>query len=597
MPNDKNIIQEPKKETPQSAKELFQDFLFPCHGNKTPDIQKGQSWLFNPKKAPPIRSIDKPLCGLDCGEAGLVVVDIDAYKEDFKNSKEAQDFLKECLKQSKFRYKTPRGGWHCFFKGHSKSFAPFPGVEIKASGGYVVLYDHPAKLTNYENWQDFYKDLPEFNFKEWGIKRKEHREFGPGKNNLAIPQRAWKAGAKASITKATKDIIEMFSKNQGREWDKQKHVADYLDNLQKSWTPIPSQPFISPFLNDEEYSKTFQNQDQDQPISIVTSKPDTKEVKWLVPGLIPFSFYSVWAGPTGKGRTTTLLNLLTLNAIGAKIPGTDNKKGDKRPFLYHGPENSLNIIQKRVIDAGGSLKDIHFFKQPDLPPMFISHKNLLKEFIKAIESKKFSAVVADTLYLLFKDQNKNAGDVLMPIIKALKTTETAFIGVCHLKKNIQDQEIIHHIRGDSDIVTYARSVVYLREGKEKTQRVIVPLKNSLSGDLDCGFVTTMANNDSPISFEHHEDDNFKILKEYGKPFSSFTEPAKNSKEDNLISDVLAVFKTTGQWKTKDFYNWLHKKNGNKKTTDDAKRKAGQRIMKKAGLKSEQNSSGEWFLTE
>ena len=105
--------------TPQSAKDLFKDFLFPCDLKKIPDLEKGKSWsvwakdnsekwIKNTKKV--IRSITSRLCGLDCGQANLVVVDIDQYKEDFKQSKEAQAFLKECLKRSQFVVKTPPRG-------------------------------------------------------------------------------------------------------------------------------------------------------------------------------------------------------------------------------------------------------------------------------------------------------------------------------------------------------------------------------------------------------------------------------------------------------------------------------------------------------
>lgn len=351
--------------------------------------------------------------------------------------------------------------------------------------------------------------------------------------------------------------------------------------------PFPDQNLIpsKPVANTSDHNVQFVTEPEQQP-----------PPKWLLPDFIPFGCFSVWAGPTGKGRTTTLLNLLTMNARGVKLPGTD-QVGDRRPFLYHGPENALAIIQKRVKDAGGDLKkDIHFLKMTNedgkkLPSMIIPNNMLLNLYIKAILSKVYSAIVSDTLYLLLKDQNQKAGEVFQPIFTACQESGSAFVGVGHLKKQIQDQEVIHHIRGDSDIVTYARSVVYMREGKEKNQRVIVPLKNSLTGNVDTGFVTKMRDNDSPIEFEHHTNSNFDILKEYGKPFSSFTDAPKDSAEENLISDIKTVFlgHESPGWPLEDFKKWLNHRTG--RPCSDTSRK---RLLKRADLCSRQKGV-KWFV--
>ena len=230
------------------------------------------------------------------------------------------------------------------------------------------------------------------------------------------------------------------------------------------------------------------------------------------------------------------------------MPGTE-QTGDGRPFLYHGPENASKIVKKRIKDAGGQLdKDVYYLKLQEkegLPIMQVPKDQLLPQILKAIESGEFSAVVLDTIYLLLKDQNSGVSDILMPLIHACHKVKTALIGVAHLKKSIADQEIIHHIRGDSDLVTLARSVIYMREGKEKSQRVIVPLKNSLTGDLDTGFVSSMADNDSPLTFQHYTDNNFKILKDHAKAFDSYTDSPKDTSTKELEGDILAAFATHG----------------------------------------------------
>ena len=78
-------------------------------------------------------------------------------------------------------------------------------------------------------------------------------------------------------------------------------------------------------------------------IEWVTAPKVQPTAKWLLPDFIPFGAYSVWAGPTGKGRTTTLLNILTLNARGSKrLPGTDQKGRQKTIPIPRARERIIN---------------------------------------------------------------------------------------------------------------------------------------------------------------------------------------------------------------------------------------------------------------
>ena len=376
-------IESIKKSTPKNAKELFKPFLFPCRLNKTPDIRKGQSWEHNnPEKKPIIRSIDTALCGLDCGHARVVVIDIDSYKMDFKNSKPAQKFFSECKKKSSFLYKTPRGGHHIFFKGTIKSCAPFPGVEIKSKGGYICLYNHPATLGKYESWDEFYKDLPIWDFKEWGQIQKQHREFGPGKNNQAVISRASKAGLSASLTKAKNDIKELFSANKNRQnFDIDKHLIDYLNNLQKSWTPLPDQP-VAKHKNPSQ-DKTKQKTD----IPILSS--NLQDVK-------PFSISYIdqhklflkrvliaLAGPKGSLKSSGVITYL-LNE-GARI-GYFSDNEIMQPML-------VNII--KMSKNPDNIHNIHWLYFDRV----MEHKKNIWDYLKAeIQKLKLDVVFEDPPY-------------------------------------------------------------------------------------------------------------------------------------------------------------------------------------------------------
>ena len=208
------------KKTPEAVKQLFAPFLFPCQQDKSPFLQHGQTWQFESKNKEVVRSIGGALSGLDCEQAGLVVVDVDAYKKEYKDSKEAKNFVKQCLKISRFKYLTPRGGLHIYFKGKIKSIDPFPGVEIKSIGKYVAMYGHPAPLGDYDTWESFYNDLPEFNF---DLGKKNQSVWKKGTRNNNLNKKCFEGAKDGDRLKIDKAIFE--AGKSGLTWEETEKTA------------------------------------------------------------------------------------------------------------------------------------------------------------------------------------------------------------------------------------------------------------------------------------------------------------------------------------------------------------------------------------
>ena len=280
---------------------------------------------------------------------------------------------------------------------------------------------------------------------------------------------------------------------------------------------------------------TFENKE-------ITEVPDC-----LIPGFIQNSF-GVWAGMPGKGKSTTLHTALTLNALGKKLPGT-NKKGNKKPFFYHSNEHNLGVLNKLITSLGGKPSEVFSYMQKKpLSPMAIARKYLMPSIIRASELGKFSAILIDRLYMLFTDQ-KRVDEEIETLLRVAEVNKIPILGVCSLKKMVKDQEVLHHIWGHSDIVNFARYVAYMREGKEKNERVIVKLKNSY-GSEDDGFLTTK-DGDLPIDFEQKYGDKYAILNEFGKPWGSYTDAPRNERGE-LIALIKARFTELG-----GDYKWLY----------------------------------------
>lgn len=540
-----NKITKPKIiKTPDTAKELFKGFLFPCNQDKTTKIKKGDSWLYNNKtKKPVIRSINCALCGLDCGQAQLIVVDIDTYKKEFKESKEAQKFFSECLKKSQFHYKTPSGGWHFFFKGSIKSFDPFPGVEIKSQGKYVCLYAHPAPQTDIDNWEEFYNMLPEWDFTNLNKEDNKKREFGAGKNNKAVIQRSGVAGVKASISQGADDIIEMFQKNEGRkDWNKKKDVQDYLENLQKNWTPMPD--FIETPTKDKN-----QQQNQNQKISLSNTIIPPETIKTITPLNFPTGSITIVGGGQGEGKTTTIL----------KAGAHNSSEGDERPMLIFTRENSINnLVLPWWKQFNGADNMLYYPKHPKFPkPEMITWEIAKPVIIEACNSGKFALVFIDLIYLMVRNEleNKEYEKALLTIQNNLHFS-TAFVATAHLKKDVKDQPLLHHFRGGTDLTGIPDRIMYLRKGKNASQRIIVKLKDRATGDINGGFITTMENKKADIKIDPLSGSPKQILKEHAEALVIEQKTDKTEVLVELIENKIRGYSDVGGiWKTEDYLKW------------------------------------------
>ena len=562
--------------TPKSCKILFQKFLFPVRSNKKPTVEKDvETWKHTEKdKKILVRSVEKLICGIDCGQAGLCVIDIDIYKKAFKENKKAQAILVWCLKNCLFRYQTPSGGWHFWLKGSVKTQNELFGcIDIKSVGGYVVVWDTPYQLINYDDYDDFYSNLPSTDLipKNLLTEHKQNKiiQFGEGKNNKAIAQVTGYCANKNNIDIDARALATMINANKHRaNWDAYGCAKDFLNTrYNKFYKPI--------IIND----KDQQQKEIQTLINWGVAKVEYKRPKEFLPGIIPNAF-SIWMSDTGLGKTTTIINIFTINWLTNTLPGT-KITGNGKPFLYHGPENYIGLIQKRVKDAGGNLNTIEYFIDNRNRPMDVKKRLLNEGIINAIQSKQHGGIVIDRLYETLDDINKDTAKYLDPIREASMEYEVPVIGMCSQKKQKQHQTIIDQVKGDSNIAQTARAVVYLHEGKQLKQRVLVVPKNNLTGDLSKGFLTSMDTDDSPIHFEPIHGHYKSLLEQYAMGFAGMNTIPKKSDRAELIDLIKDRFEELGgdwKWSMNDFKVFL-----NSNTQKEWNKVGRTRLLKACGL--------------
>ena len=407
--------QTPHEKTTQSGKKpitdahrekirrFFLPYLFPVSGKSL--CVPGHSWKFEAKKhiaspflydgknkPPPNPSKDntKKLLirsapgyegreGLDMGHARLVAVDLDEHKKDFQNP-HAVLIKKRVFETTGILQSTLRNGWHGIYRQPPnlediiRNSKPCPGVEVQADGGALIAWalaeafgaeiiekvDTAAELWEHIPYFDPRIIAPPHNTSLLNTpKNPTLREFGAGKNNAAVPQRAGKAAfSPQAFKEGARAFIELIQNNAGRkDFDALKHGEDFLRKFTQS------------------LGLKIQKQGGKQPEIVGgedTMLRDKKDIKtgiqkWMdTEKLFPFGAVTVISGRKGSGKTKAVLGYLLSHKnikFGYFSDSENFEDRLKRQLMAHGDgalERGMYFDLSSFRDAKNLLKQVEF---------------------------------------------------------------------------------------------------------------------------------------------------------------------------------------------------------------------------------------------
>ena len=295
--------------TPENVKNFFTGLIHPCLQDKSPAVQAGESW-----KNWIGDENNIILAGLNLEKAKLVVVDVDLYKKEFSEDKNAQAFYEKVKQTSRFMQKTQSNGEHYFFKKPEdriiKNAFPFSGVEIKSAGGYVCLYNFPFLTeAGFDSFQEFYEALPEFKFKypkqqktdNWregnrnNMLNKEVYAGSMSGNPLRILKAAYDAG-RTGLPWAETQATAQSGLNSGEGLS----IAKVLKIIQPKKTKLKIENIANNAKNETAMLKT----------RFLTEKDIKKPVAFITNFLLDNDFNFV-GGPTKLGKSRAILTILS----------------------------------------------------------------------------------------------------------------------------------------------------------------------------------------------------------------------------------------------------------------------------------------------
>lgn len=310
----------------------------------------------------------------------------------------------------------------------------------------------------------------------------------------------------------------------------------------------------------------------------------TKKVQTITDLGFPTGSITVFGGGQGEGKTTTILK------SGAK----NSSRGDKRPTAIFTRENSINnLILPWWEQFGGEKGKLYYPEHDDFPkPEMVSWEIARPFFLELCNSGEFALVFIDLVYLMVKNEldNKEYEKAFLEIQNHLHHS-TAFVCTAHLKKDVKDQPLLHHFRGGTDLTGIPDRVMYLRRGQNKSERVIVKLKDRSTGDLSGGFLTSMANANSEITIKTLSGSPKSILKQHAEALV-IDKPTEGS-EDFIVETIRRKVKSYsergGMWATEDYIKWA-------KDILGIGDKKARTLLRKAGFRSRTDTKqGKWKI--
>ena len=166
-----------------------------------------------------------------------------------------------------------------------------------------------------------------------------------------------------------------------------------------------------------------------------------------------------------------------------------------RPFGYFGKENDYrNLLYPFVHSMGGDIEKTMRYpvvRSKERDPSLVTAKEAYNIILGAGSTGELSAIFIDHIGLFIEDEIKNKGyeRVILPMLENLHN-DTALVVTSHLTKNTVGRDLIHHIRGGSELVGLAKYILYIRKAQEN-KRIVVKLKDSYSGVTDDGWLVHM----------------------------------------------------------------------------------------------------------
>lgn len=227
------------------------------------------------------------------------------------------------------------------------------------------------------------------------------------------------------------------------------------------------------------------------------SEIDKKDVRWLWYPYIAAGKITVLQGDPGEGKSTLMINLISLLTNGKPLPG-EKDSIIKRKVIYQAAEDDpADTVKPRIEAAGGNPEMIGFIDEGEEPLTLDDPRieNAIREFDADL-------LVMDPIQAFIEQGSDMTSAVKMRQImrclaRTAQRTGCAVVLIGHMSKTGHSNNLYRGL-GSIDIAAQARSILMVvRDREDNDRRYMLQIKSSLASlgdpigfmiDKDKGFI-------------------------------------------------------------------------------------------------------------
>lgn len=211
------------------------------------------------------------------------------------------------------------------------------------------------------------------------------------------------------------------------------------------------------------------------------SKVEPKEVDWLWYPYIPYGKLTLIQGDPGEGKSTFVIQLISLLTKGARLPDGSMTKNPVNVIYQCAEDGIEDTVRPRLNQAGADCNRVAFIPEADMPITLEDDR-----IEQAIADARANVLVLDPLQAFVSpDADMQSAvkmrNVLRKLADLAQKYHCAIILVGHMNKASGGKKQLYRGLGSIDIAAIVRSILMITRDPEVPEiRYMIPIKSSLS---------------------------------------------------------------------------------------------------------------------
>ncbi len=311
---------------------------------------------------------------------------------------------------------------------------------------------------------------------------------------------------------------------------------------------------------------------------------EEKDVEWLWYPYIPYGKLTLLQGDPGEGKSTFILNIVSLLTRGKPMPDGYRSSGVQSVIYQCSEDGAADTVKPRLMAAGADCNKVAYIIDDEKSLTF--DDNRIEEVIVKTGARLF---IMDPLQSFVPQDGDlhSAGrmrSLLGNLSQIAERHKCAIVLIGHMNKSSSGKNLYRGL-GSIDITAIARSVLMVERDEEDSKvRYMYPIKSSLAPEGDA------------IAFKFHKRHGFQWIGPCDYKHYEEKEDAPETKAD-IAERMLEALLKDRDMPCKEVLKYLANIGISERTVNKAKKKLGIKSVRVNGMWHWSLNRGDFTETE